>query len=122
MQNDFLKSVKNNYPYPDDKDLEVHPDEILGFIFEKNLQKDIVSSQLRNFSFTNCKNVDFVCTNNLNKYNNLIAASKTKMNNVKLHKTNDSTSWDDHTQFDIAILPSNTIVKITALLKGLNDE
>ena len=110
------KRQKNMFPFPTDRDLDLDPNEIIGFYYKPTLQDVISKMNLYDFKISNCQELYVVASENDKKYKILVERMQEKT--VNLNVVSDIGSWNNERSYEEALLPSKILKTITSLLSG----
>jgi hypothetical protein len=106
------------FPFPSERDLDVDPDEIAGFVFEPRLQQRIAASSLLERSFGACHRVSVCVSEERPDYRALEAALRGRGKAVDYRVVDDNGHWDDARYWEVGLLPSRILEAITDALAG----
>jgi amino acid adenylation domain-containing protein len=106
------------FPYPSERDLELDPDEIAGFVFKPGLQAKIAGSSLLERSFGACRRVSLCVSDERPDYRALEKALRGRGKAVDYRVVDDNGHWDDARYWEVGLLPSRVLEAITDALIG----
>ncbi|WP_075186283.1 hybrid non-ribosomal peptide synthetase/type I polyketide synthase [Teredinibacter haidensis] len=119
MNQKALIEEKRTYPYPSDEQLGADNNEILGFYYTEEIQKEIESSQLMNAIFQYCRNIAITSSHDDDEFLFFLSSLKSRFPTAEYHLLKENVDWYDFQQFQNAILPSEMILKISSLIEGV---
>jgi hypothetical protein len=106
------------FPFPSERDLDVDPDEIAGFVFKPRFQAKIAASSLLERSFGACRRVAICVSEERPDYRALEVSLRGQGKRVDYRVVDDDGHWDDPRYWEVGLLPSRILEAITGALAG----
>ncbi len=116
MNETELTEFESRFPFPNRLQMGVSPSELLGFVYGADLRDKIKSESLSTYSFRNCTDLHLLFSNTDRIARDLIEKLRAIPERaVYSHPVSDQGFWNDISQKEVALLPSNIIGRIVGI-------
>ena len=116
VQRDILDGWTHLYPFPTEEDLDVGPEELVGFFFPNKLQQQIEESNLLAHNLADCGRVHIVVSQEEDDYRALNRGIARTRKGSSFQVISDDGAWDCAEVFEKALLPSKILEAIVKIV------
>ena len=116
VQKDIVSAWTHLYPFPTEADLEIAPEELVGFPFPDRLQQQIEKSDLQAHNFVNPGRVHIVVSQEREGYRSLHREIVRHRDGTSFQVITDDGAWDCAEVFEKALLPSKILEAIVKIV------
>jgi hypothetical protein len=118
VQKDIVSGWTHLYPFPTEADLDIVPEELVGFPFPKALQRQIEKSDLLAHNFANRSRVHIVASEERDDYRALNREIGRTSKGSSFQVISDDGAWDCADVFEKALLPSKILEAIAMIVSA----
>jgi len=106
------------FPYPTEKDLRLHPDELLGFRYSPDFRAQLKSFSFSEQSFPGCNEIKLIVSEQTESLLALKKRFESGKKPLSVYVENGGRDWDEEDAYEKLSFPGDIFYRIVTLLSG----